>query len=106
MKKLLLLFSMLVALSAQAQFPEGFEGATFPPAGWVSYIGTNGLGTLQNWSTISGANAGGVNNFANGTKGARARYEVVNAGSVAEDWLVTPLVAITAANKILTFNLS
>jgi Secretion system C-terminal sorting domain len=95
MKKITLLF-LFFGLSAFAQFPEGFEGATFPPTGWSSFIGTNGIGTLQNWTRNTVATEVGA-----GTASAKIRYE--NVTGIAEDWLVTPPVAITAANANLTF---
>lgn len=61
---------------------EGFE-TTVPPAGWLSYIGTNGLGTGFNWSSSTTAYAG--------SKAAFVRYENVTGGN-AEDWLVTPMI--------------
>ena len=75
-----------------AQFPETFDGTTFPPTGWNSFIGVNGLGTVENWKQqLSGTNNVAV-----------CVWEGPFA-SASEDWLVTPQVAITAANKNLTF---
>jgi len=88
LKTLILVLFTLSLQYAQAQFPEGFEGATFPPAGWASFIGTNGLGTSQDWRiTIGDANTG--------TQSAFVRYEDV-IGGLAEDWLVTPQFTPTA----------
>ena len=39
---------VLISFTSNAQFPEGFE-STVPPTGWVTFIGANGLGTVQNW---------------------------------------------------------
>jgi Secretion system C-terminal sorting domain len=101
MKKITLLFSIfMLSVSAFAQFPEGFEGATFPPAGWVSYRGTNSLGLLQDWKLTSAAAT-----FATGLQAATVRYEAVTGiTDPFEDWLVTPQVAITATNALLTFS--
>ncbi|WP_374548462.1 choice-of-anchor J domain-containing protein [Flavobacterium sp.] len=96
MKKItFLIFSLLVSFSGFAQFPESFEGATFPPTGWASYIGENGLGTVENW---------GINTdvFNSGAQSAVVFYES-GTGGINEDWLVTPAVTITAPNTSLSF---
>ncbi len=101
MKKITLLFLfMLLGFNAHAQFPESFEGATFPPTGWTSFVGTNGEGPAFNWSIVTPGAA--VLSGLDGVNCAFVRYEVVPTS--AEDWLVTPQVAITAANSILTFS--
>jgi hypothetical protein len=94
MKKSLLLLLVIPMLSF-AQFPQTFEGATFPPTGWASFIGTNGLGTVENWKKqlFDGTNNVAVCVWEGPFSGAQT----------SEDWLVTPQVAITAANKNLTF---
>lgn len=88
-KKIGLLFFFALSLQfAHAQFPEGFEGTTFPPAGWASFIGTNGLGTVENWEiTTTDANTGSQSAF--------VEYEGVS-GDLAQDWLVTPQFTPTA----------
>lgn len=93
MKKITLLFFLLtITFSAHAQFPEGFETAV-PPTGWASFIGTNGEGTGQDWTTSTTA--------ATGSQAAFVRYE--NVANSAQDWLVTPQFTPTAAANILTF---
>ncbi len=93
MKKItLLLLLFLVSFSVKAQFPEDFETAV-PPTGWVTFIGTNGEGTVQDWTTTTTA--------ASGSQAAKVRYE--NVTNAAEDWLVTPQFTPTAAANILTF---
>jgi len=87
-KLLLIAFFALSLQYAQAQFPEGFEGATFPPAGWASFIGTNGLGTVENWEIAT-------NDANTGSQSAFVEYEGVS-GGLAEDWLVTPQFTPTA----------
>jgi len=61
-KKITLLLALFFALTqittAQTILAEGFEGANFPPTGWTTFIGTNGLGTAQNWIQTSTANNG------------------------------------------------
>ncbi|MFN3021469.1 choice-of-anchor J domain-containing protein [Chryseobacterium sp. TY3] len=93
MKKTLLLgfgLIMFQQTNAQTILSEGFEGATFPPVGWTTFIGTNGLGTKQNWKLET--------TFVNtGSKAAYVQYENVTNGSLAEDWMVTNLVDLTTA---------
>ncbi len=70
-----------ISNQVQAQFFEGFEGASFPPAGWTSYIGVNGQGTVNDWQlTTAIANSGAQSAFV---------FEE-DVPDVAEDWLVTP----------------
>ena len=90
---LLLLLLFTVSLSVRAQFPEGFE-TSVPPSGWASFIGTNGLGTGEDWQESTVA--------ASGSKAAYVKYEGVSGGN-AEDWLVTPQFTPSAAANILTF---
>ncbi|MDG1398813.1 MAG: choice-of-anchor J domain-containing protein, partial [Polaribacter sp.] len=75
----------------KAQFPEGFDNGL--PSGWTTFIGENGLGTAENWIA-----AGTTNGYM------RILWEAVTAGSVAEDWLVTPQINITTANSLLAFD--
>lgn len=99
MKKITLVFFVLLAfaLKGYAQFPEGFEGAAFPPAGWATFIGSNGLGTLQNWKANTT-----VDYISSGAKSAFVRWES-GTGGINEDWLVTPQFTVTAPNTLLTF---
>ncbi|MBT6835995.1 MAG: PKD domain-containing protein [Bacteroidetes bacterium] len=81
--------------SGALPYVELFESGTFPPPCWISFIGTNGLGTGSNWttSTIS----------SEGSNAAFVQYENV-AGGTAEDWLVTPLLDLTGTtSNFLTF---
>ena len=78
----LLLFLVMNFYLAHAQFPEGFEGDDFPPSGWTSFIGTNGIGTGQNWSLNSDLTN-------TGSQSASVSFEDVS-GGLAQDWLVTP----------------
>lgn len=87
-KTTLLLFAMLAfQINANAQVPETFDGATVP-AGWTTFIGTNGEGATNNWM-----NAGGY---------MRVAYEAVT--TTAEDWLVSPLIPITPTTSLLLFD--
>jgi hypothetical protein len=89
MKKITLLFLFLImTFSVKAQFPEGFDNGL--PSGWTTFIGTNGLGTAQNWAL-----AGTTNLF--------MKCSDENAGAVTEDWLVSSSTSITATNSLLSF---
>jgi hypothetical protein len=98
MKKITMLMAFLLAFATEsyAQFPQGFEGTTFPPTGWASFIGTNGLGTAQNWQRTTAV-------FATGTACAYVSYDGADPGQPKEDWLVTPQFTPTAATSSLTF---
>ncbi len=77
-----------------AQINEGFEGGVFPPTGWTSFVGTNGIGTGQNWEP-STADAH------SGTTSAYVEYEA--SGGVNEDWLVSPLVTVPLNATTLSY---
>ena len=87
-KTFLILF-LTISLSVKAQFPENFDNG-LPPE-WTTYIGENGLGATVNWE---------YNENGYMTVG----WEAVTAGAVAEDWLVSPQVPITATNSLLIFS--
>lgn len=93
-KKITLLALLGIAFmhftTAQTILSEGFEGATFPPSGWTSFIGTNGLGTNNNWIQADAPYTG--------TYGAANVYENVT-GGIAEDWLVTSQIDLTTATN-------
>ena len=98
-KKITLAFMICFALSqfstAQTLLSEGFEGAAFPPAGWTSFIGTNGLGTTNNWIQATVPHTGDY--------AAANQYENV-VGGIAEDWLVTSQIDLsTSSNTELLF---
>ena len=98
-KKITLAFMLCFALSqfstAQTLLSEGFEGAAFPPAGWTSFIGTNGLGTTNNWIQATVPYTGDY--------AAANQYENV-VGGIAEDWLVTSQIDLsTSSNTELLF---
>lgn len=93
MKNIILITALLIFQVTFGQFPEGFE-TSVPPAGWVTFIGANGLGTVQNWQASNISNTG--------TQSAYVRYENVS-GGLAQDWLVTPQFTPTSSTNILSF---
>ncbi|WP_430410036.1 choice-of-anchor J domain-containing protein [Kordia sp.] len=95
MRKITLLLLCMFYQLGYAQLSEDFESGTTIPAGWASFIGTNGLGTTQNWQI----NNGTTNNVAFVT------WEAVVGGN-AEDWLVSPQFTVDATNFILSFDQS
>ena len=91
----MLCFSLSQFSTAQTLLSEGFEGAAFPPAGWTSFIGTNGLGTTNNWIQATVPYTGDY--------AAANQYENV-VGGIAEDWLVTSQIDLsTSSNTELLF---
>jgi len=94
MKKItLLVLTVLLSITANAQLSEDFESGTFPPAGWTSFIGANGLGTVQNWESQ-----------AFDTTTAVCIWEVLGAGERSEDWLVSPQFTVSATAPLLYFD--
>ncbi len=81
--------------SGVAMMTEGFEDATFPPAGWATFRGENGLGTAYDWvRTTSTPYAGAAAAF--------VQYENVT-GGLAQDWLVTSQFTPTASAPAIQF---
>lgn len=96
MKKLYTLALGLIATCTFGQLTENFDAAVALPAGWTSFVGANGEGTSYNWSVVASTRAYSAGNCA------YVRYEVVT--TIAEDWLVTPLVDLTNyANVNMSF---
>ena len=98
MKKITMVLAFLLAFVTEgyAQFPEDFEGATFPPAGWASFGGANGAGAAVNWAQDDLYAASPIYS-------AFISYDAADAGTTKEDWLVTPAVTISAGAPALTF---
>lgn len=95
MRKITFLILLAFYQFGFAQLSEDFDTNAMIPAGWTSFIGTNGLGTVENWQVNDGA----TNNVAFVT------WEAVTGGN-AEDWLVTPQFTVDATNFILSFDQS
>ena len=74
---------------AQAQFPESFTGATFPPTGWTTF--ETGPDASQQWVRITSPT-----NSAPGA--AQIRYSVAGATNV--DYLVTPQFTPGAGDEL------
>ena len=72
MKRILLLTMVFFSIFSYAQFPEGFEGATFPPTGWV--VEDNGVGRTK--SEQINKNFKSHNSFA--TKAIDTRIALIN----------------------------
>ncbi len=94
MKRILLLTMVFFSIFSYAQFPEGFEGATFPPTGWV--VEDNGVGTAQSWARtvvpawVSAGIGAAVVNRDNGA----------TATGLAQDWLITPSTTVPTNGQI------
>ena len=83
----------LITFFGYSQLNEGFEGATFPPTGWIRF--DNGIGTAQQWGETTNATLV----FA-GNKAAFLNRENVPDGTTALDWLVTPQVLVPANGQL------
>jgi len=81
------------SLAGERMLAETFEAAVFPPTGWTRFE-NRGDDTPQ-WTLAT----------FNGNQFAYSRYGDLGAG-VVEDWLVTPLLAVTAAEQTLTFDMA
>lgn len=87
MKKIYFLALALTTSLTFGQLTENFDGAAALPSGWTQYRGTNGEGTGYDWNVVADARAYSPGNCV------YVRYEVVP--TMAEDWLVTPLIDLT-----------
>ncbi|MFN3757251.1 MAG: choice-of-anchor J domain-containing protein, partial [Flavobacterium sp.] len=98
MKKItLLLFTVVFSLHSYAQLAlEGFEGATFPPTGWV--VMDNGVGTVNSWTRTNVAT-----NVYQGTWSAFMTRENIGQGNTSEDWLVTPQITVPTNGQLRFF---
>jgi hypothetical protein len=77
--------------SNAAILDEDFE-RSFPPPGWTTFIGKNGVGEAEDW-------------YLRFPSTAVVEPEDVS-GGLAEDWLVTPSLRPNAENNTFTFNAS
>ncbi|WP_298221047.1 choice-of-anchor J domain-containing protein [Flavobacterium sp.] len=95
MKKIYLILVLIVGLQTQAQFFEGFEGAVFPPPGWIT--ANTGSGT-DSWKlnrppfpAYEGSNCAFIDRF--NTPQSTAGY-----------WLITPAITVAAHTPLTFFN--
>ena len=87
------MLTLCVSFLSYAQFPESFDGGATIPAGWAVY--DNGIGTTYSWAVDD------TNDYAS------VRWsDGVAAGLLAQDWIVTPQVAITAMTNQLSFDMT
>lgn len=90
MKKITLVMTLLVlwSFNSNAQFlTEGFEGGTFPPAGWVDVVGP-GTDNGDLWaSSILTANTGAQS----------AYYADFDNGTSHDRWLISPAIDLSGA---------
>lgn len=91
--KLLFTTMLLSAFIANAQLAEDFNGATFPPTGWTTFVGTNGEGDTahKNWTRYSNSIA------------MCRPDDSVTAGATSEDWMVTHQFMVDATTPTLAF---
>ncbi|WP_333810504.1 choice-of-anchor J domain-containing protein, partial [Flavobacterium sp.] len=102
MKKILLFLMTFFSIFTFAQFPEGFEGASFPPTGWV--VEDNGIGTAQSWGRTNASGFGWVHQ---GTWSAMVNRDAgATSPGLAQDWLITPQVTVPANGQIRFYSRS
>ncbi|HMI08061.1 MAG TPA: choice-of-anchor J domain-containing protein [Flavobacterium sp.] len=95
-KKFLLFFLLVIAISAQSQFIEDFNTNLFPPLGWTTFSNVAGNPT---WTSTDGTPFQGMSGA-----GAFANRQNVGAGNTSEDWLVTPPIALTGDGMVTMFS--
>lgn len=80
------------------QLAENFDASTSLPVGWAAYVGLDGNGTTYDWIvTTPPANIGPAAENAKGRyfSAPNCAFVRFEAGTINEDWLVTPLVNLT-----------
>lgn len=83
----------LITFLGYSQLNEGFEGATFPPTGWIKF--DNGIGIAQSWNETTNASL-----VYAGAKAAFLNRENVTDGTTALDWLVTSQVLVPTNGQL------
>jgi hypothetical protein len=99
----ILIFSEFSGLQAQTVTGQGFEGGTFPPAGW-STIGNVGFGA--GWSRRTTANAGTTPAATPQAGSAMARFVCRNQASGTTQTLVSPVIDLSkrgSTNSYVSF---
>jgi hypothetical protein len=79
-----------------ATLAEGFEGATFPPAGWSTE--STGLPLPHAWHRTRDPDNIGT--------GSAAAYVGSESPSAIDEWLITPVVALGATDRAIKFSWS
>ncbi len=108
-KSLFSILAFFAICQMQAQFFEGFEGATLPdPATgfWnlgsgTWHVSNNGVGTGQSWTINNGVATPPLQY--QGVNAAYINRENIGQGNTSEDWLVTPLAAINPNSPLVKF---
>ncbi|TGD56850.1 choice-of-anchor J domain-containing protein [Flavobacterium humi] len=83
-------------VSTLTECTEGFEGQTFPPAGWL--VRDNGVGTANNWIETTTASLVHL-----GSKAAYVNNEGIGVGNTSEDWLITPRFTVPTNGELQFF---
>ncbi|MGJ8592075.1 MAG: choice-of-anchor J domain-containing protein [Aquaticitalea sp.] len=84
-------FNTLCTAVYPVAFSEDFEGGVVPPTCWTTFRGTNNAGVVEDWK---------IDNTGLGVFGsASARVDTENVVAVAEDWLVTPAIDLSATTN-------
>ncbi len=99
----ILIFSEFSGLQAQTVTGQGFEGGTFPPAGW-STIGNVGFG--GGWSRRTTANAGTTPTVTPQAGSAMARFTCRNQAAGTTQTLVSPVIDLSkrgSTNSYVSF---
>ncbi|MFN3909489.1 MAG: fibronectin type III domain-containing protein, partial [Flavobacterium sp.] len=95
---LVVLVFMIQSLQSQVLF-EDFEGASFPPTGWL--VADNGVGTLNSWTRTNV-----VDQVYQGTWSAFMTRENIGIGNISQDWLITPQVTVPTNGQLKFFTRS
>ena len=98
MKKIYFLLTLLIATSSFGQLTENFDASTTMPTGWAVFRGADGNGAGFDWVvTAPPENVGPTTNNAKGRyfSAPNCAFVRFEAGSLNEDWLVTPVVNLT-----------
>jgi hypothetical protein len=101
MKKItLLLVAILCTLTGYSQYFEGFEGATFPPTGWL--VTDNGVGTTFSWDKTGPTTPPPYE----GEFAAFMTRENIGIGNTSQDWLITNQITVPANGQLKFFTRS
>jgi gliding motility-associated-like protein len=103
MKKItLLLVAAFCTLTGYSQYFEGFEGATFPPTGWL--VTDNGVGTAFSWERTNQVTTPPT--VYEGTYSAFMTRENIGIGNTSQDWLITNQLTVPSNGQLKFFTRS